>query len=265
MSYIRLTHTSASVGTADVSVFFPDAHPNNLFPSSMRGEYFAHDKSRRYKTLWLLHGAGGDFSNWPLNSMIMRYCLARGLVVVMPTIDNRFGLTREGDYMAYLTGELPKYLRFLMPLSDKREDNFVAGLSYGGYFAYLAAMTYPEKYSCAGSFSSPIDVAMDVGRHGDRPFGFPTPGEVPGSRWDIFSLAEKLKAAGADIPRLYQSCGTEDFTWDMNVSARDKLRALGLDHTWEEGPGSHNFEFWDAYLKRFVDWLGLETLSEEGA
>lgn len=259
MSYIRLTHQSQSVGTADVSVFFPETSTVSLFPASDKVTYPKHDKARWYKTLWLLHGAGGDYSDWALNSMILRYCLARDLVVVMPTIENRFGLIAGTDYLTYLVDELPKYLRFVFPLSDKREDNYIAGLSYGGYFSYMAALNYPEKYCAVGSFSSPLDVSIDVGHRNGEEFGFPKPEDVPGSKWDVMHLAEKLKNEGTELPRMYQACGTEDFTWEMNIPARDKFLSLGLDYTWVEDPGSHTFEYWDEHLKLFVDWLGLTT------
>ncbi|MBQ1356635.1 MAG: acetylesterase, partial [Solobacterium sp.] len=53
----------------------------------------------------------------------------------------------------------------------------------------------------------------------------------------------------------YQCCGTEDFTYEQNVSFRDFAHKLGVDLTWEEGPGAHNFDFWDPYIRRILHWL----------
>ena len=49
--------------------------------------------------------------------------------------------------------------------------------------------------------------------------------------------------ADVKLPALYQCCGTEDFIYQSNVKFRDYMRALGVDFTYEEGPGVHNFDF----------------------
>ena len=36
------------------------------------------------------------------------------------------------------------------------------------------------------------------------------------------------------------------------------FREAGLDLTYEEGPGNHNWEFWDKYIRHVLDWLPLE-------
>ena len=35
--------------------------------------------------------------------------------------------------------------------------------------------------------------------------------------------------------------------------------ALGVDLTYEEGPGIHNWIFWDAYIQRALNWLPLKN------
>ena len=39
------------------------------------------------------------------------------------------------------------------------------------------------------------------------------------------------------------------------------LQDAGLDVTYEEGPGDHNWDFWDTYIKRIIDWLPLDPES----
>lgn len=75
---------------------------------------------------------------------------------------------------------------------------------------------------------------------------------------DVCRLMRARAAEGASLPRLFQCCGTEDFTYPMNLKVRDCARELGLDLTWEEGPGAHNFDFWDPWIRRILDWLPLD-------
>ncbi len=53
------------------------------------------------------------------------------------------------------------------------------------------------------------------------------------------------------------ACGTEDSLFDANVAFKDKLLADGFDLTWEEGPGVHDWAFWDAYIEKAIKWLPL--------
>ena len=42
------------------------------------------------------------------------------------------------------------------------------------------------------------------------------------------AIALELAAEGASLPRLFQCCGTEDFTYPMNLKVRDCARELGI-------------------------------------
>ena len=56
-------------------------------------------------------------------------------------------------YWTFVTEELPQLARSFFPLSEKREDNFVAGLSMGGYGALKWAFRKPHQFSAAASCS----------------------------------------------------------------------------------------------------------------
>lgn len=56
------------------------------------------------------------------------------LAVVMPSGDNAFyvnGQAANNDYGAFIGEELPRAMRSLFPLSNRRGDTFIAGLSMG--------------------------------------------------------------------------------------------------------------------------------------
>ena len=52
-------------------------------------------------------------------------------------------------------------------------------------------------------------------------------------------------------------CGTEDFLLPENQEYRDFLRGINYPVDWFEGPGSHDWDFWDTFIKMFIDWLPL--------
>lgn len=56
-------------------------------------------------------------------------------------------------------------------------------------------------------------------------------------------------------PRLYIACGTEDFLYDRNICFRDHLIGKGFSYCYEEGPGSHTWEFWDRWIVPALDYM----------
>lgn len=63
---------------------------------------------------------------------------------------------------------------------------------------------------------------------------------------------------------MYLACGVEDSLLEPNREFRDWLLAAGVDVTYEEGPGSHEWDFWNRYIKKVIDWLPLEDDAKAG-
>lgn len=133
----------------------------------------------------------------------------------------------------------------------------------GGYGAFKLALTCPDRYAAAASLSGALDVCETVRAHGrseDKVFLaemrtiFGDVSKVPNSKHDLFTLAKKI-AKSPVKPRLYQCCGTEDFLYADNIRFRDMVRKLPFDHTYEEGPGEHNWEYWDRMIQHVLAWM----------
>src|SRR5690349_7712720 len=90
-----------------------------------------------YRTLYLLHGHSDDHTAWQRWTSIERYVEGLNLVLVMPAVNLSFytDMAHGSKYWQFISDEVPAVARELYSLSFKREDNFVAGLSMGGYGA----------------------------------------------------------------------------------------------------------------------------------
>jgi S-formylglutathione hydrolase FrmB len=218
--------------------------------------------SRRHPTLYLLHGLSDDHTIWLRRTSIERYVAPLGLAVVMPAVGRSFytDMVRGQRYWTFVSEELPALARAFFPLSAAREDNFAAGLSMGGYGALKLALRCPTKFAAAASLSGSADVAGRIAEidPGWRPeweniFGDLT--AIAGSDNDLMALAEKVARSAGPKPALYQWCGTEDFLYQDNLRFRDHVRRLGLDLTYEEGPGTHEWSHWDRQIQRVLEWL----------
>src|SRR5882724_2530549 len=102
---------------------------------------------RGHPTLFLLHGMSDDETIWTRCTSIERYAAPLGLAVVMPNVHRSFytNMLHGYRYWDFVSQELLEKARGFFPLSSAREDNFVAGLSMGGYGALKLALTLPEQ------------------------------------------------------------------------------------------------------------------------
>ena len=88
--------------------------------------------SVKFKTLYLLHGSYGGYNDWPLNTNITTYIEKYNLAVVMPDGENSgYNNTSSGDFLKYISKELPNYLEIMFPLYSSKENRFIAGTFYG--------------------------------------------------------------------------------------------------------------------------------------
>jgi putative tributyrin esterase len=216
-------------------------------------------------TLYLLHGLSDDHTAWQRWTSIERYVEGMNLAVVLPEVHRSFytDMARGGRYWTFISEELPALARDLFPLSARREDNFVAGLSMGGYGALKLALTHPERYAAVAGLSGVADIVTVASEREEEGWEdymksiFGRLDRLRGSRHDLFFLAKQ--AAGADLrPRLFLCCGTEDDLLNDNRRFRDFIRQLHFELTYKEGRGAHDWIYWDAMIQKVLAWLPVQ-------
>lgn len=241
--------------------------PTITYSEVNEGQKDMYEPGTKFQTLYLLHGYSQDQSCWTRYSNIERYATENRLAVVMPGVEHSFytDMAHGNRYWTYVCEELPRVARALFPLSDKREDNFVTGLSMGGYGAFKVALRNPDKFAAAASLSGVLDIANLVESSESKNMitseltdVFGNLSMVKGSDNDLFNLAAKLSGDNTEKPKLFQCCGTEDFLYQDNIRFRDHAVNLGLDMTYIEGKGIHDWNFWDEYIKKVIEWLPLK-------
>jgi putative tributyrin esterase len=226
--------------------------------------------SRRmlHPVLFLLHGLSDDHTMWTRRTAIERYAAARNLAVVMPAVGRSFyqDMASGPRYWTFLSEELPAIVRQFFPLSAERADNFAAGLSMGGYGALRLALAHPRKFAAAASFSGALDYVRrlrDPGKTASRISkaewdSVAGPGaDAASTTSDLQFLAKRVASSSGPKPAIYLSCGTED---DLLADSRAFHRHLdegGYRHHYEEGPGTHDWAYWDGQIERAIAWLPL--------
>ena len=230
---------------------------NVIIPDKPKAERDAGAIDKPFKTLYLLHGLSDDHTIWMRRTSIERYAIEHKIAVVMPA-GNRswYSDTAYGaKYFTFVAEELPKICRsYFKGMSDKREDNMVAGLSMGGYGAFKIGMTYPDRYFACGSLSGAFDV-LRLGKYnlaewrGNWGYELNEPEDLAGSPSDLFDLTKKAAKSGAELPKLYFWCGTEDFLINKNREYKKLLDSLSVEYTYEESEGDHSWKWWDMHIQ----------------
>ena len=224
-------------------------------------------EEKKFKTLYLLHGFLGNYTSWVSGTRIQRWAEERDLCVIMPSGDNAFYVDRPETgncYSRFIGEELVELTRRMFPLSRKREDTFIGGLSMGGFGAMVNGLKYHDTFGAVVSFSGVLELFEEWKKlpagtdcaFQERLFGDFT--AAASSDKNPVWLANKL-AGQKNLPDIYIACGTEDYLISHSRNFRDLLLEKGFCVTYEEGPGGHDWDFWDTYIKKVIDWLPLET------
>lgn len=237
-------------------------------------------ENRKFRTLYLLHGLLGNYTDWLSGTRIQRLAEERNLAVVMPSGDNSFYVDHpesNNRYGEFVGKELVEITRRMFPLSDRREDTFIGGLSMGGFGAMRNGLKYSDSFGAIISLSGALHVFETLNEQGIRAerrdlidheisvFGPLEEAALTDKnpRVLIDLLADK-KASDKNIalPRIYMACGTEDVLVPVNRIYAKLLATKGFEVTYEESQGNHNWDFWDEYIYKALEWLDLGERSQ---
>ncbi len=236
-----------------------------------------YQSDKRYKVLWLLHGTFGDNTDWVRKSMIEQYASELDLIVVMPNSMN----SEYQDWPLSMKGYAPRTFFFdeLMPMvhawlpaSDKREDNFIAGLSMGGDGALKYALMYPQRFAAVASLSAEPCEWDGVATEDASPETMRKLHLWPGAIQNAGGLQNYLKGPEnlwrtlfesgqhVDLPRMYFSCGTKDHGYSNYTAFKAKAMETNLGATFEEFPGyEHEWRVWDLAIQSALRFFRLST------
>lgn len=271
MALLTLNFESQYLGNNHtVGVILPDK-PHGMSPDAFYGS------GKRYKVLWLLHGTFGDYSDWLRKTRIELYACERDLIVVMPSGMNSnyanwpsFG---TGFHMYdYFFQELMPLIYNWFPASDKREDNYIAGLSMGGRGTCVMAMNHPKKFAGACVLSSfPTDLweikqtnSPLWNRMKKATINFETEEEFLNSYQNSWKVLENNVLQGKQMPKLLFGCGEDDPFYPGFLKFKEKADGIGLKADYFSVPNyKHEWRFWDLGIERALDYFEIPKKEED--
>jgi len=246
---------------SDVIVILPTKTVELM--KEMPGYGFYRD-GKKFQTLYLYHGTTGDCWDWLRFSRIESYAQDHMLAVVMPSVQNSSFHNIPGSYryFDYVCDEIPTIMNWTFPLSKKRENTFIAGLSMGGNGVFKCGMARPQRFGAIACLSGGFSIyeMIEKDRSVLHAAAYGAGEKLAGTIEDPFWQSEQIVKEGVDYPELYVCCGTEDpICYESNVKFKKHLDKIGMRYTYHEQPGVHDWDFWDDEIKRILDWLPLKN------
>ena len=208
--------------------------------------------TRRYPVMYMLHGAGGNYTEWSdsfLPEQIDRMIVAdeiEPMIVVMPDDgeSNYFanwdnGGPRWGDYVTEdVVGTIDQRYRTIARASGRA----IGGLSMGGLGALNLGFQHPDVFGVVGSHSPSVRLTPD-----------PTLWFLTGDNfWQNNPIWLAKNASGLESLKIWLDVGSDDI-WLPNIEAvHSTLVAEGLQVEFHEFPGPHEAEYWIEHVPDYL-------------
>lgn len=208
--------------------------------------YYQDKKDKKYPLLILLHGLLNDCNNWTSYARAELYAEEHNIAICSISGENSCYVNHgNNNFFDFIEYELRDFLYGTFPISSKREDNFIAGLSMGGVGALHHAFACPEHYSAVGAFSSVPYLKNPYFK-----------GIFKGD--EIQSSLLKSLMENKEIPYVYMSIGdldNQDYI-KQNKKLVKILKQNSINHEFHiEKNFSHEWRFWDQELEKFLKKL----------
>ncbi len=207
-----------------------------------------YSKDKRYPVLYLLHGIGGDETEWQrfaTPDMLLDNLIADGkavpMIVVMPNGRAQKNDRAEGNVMAHapafavfekdLLEDVIPAIESRYSVVGDREHRALAGLSMGGGQSLNFGLAHLDQFAWVGGFSSaPNTKAPEV--------------LIP----DPQKTKDQLKL-------LWLSCGNKDGLIRFSQQMHRYLKANSVPHIWNVDSHGHDPTHWRNNLYHFAQMI----------
>jgi enterochelin esterase-like enzyme len=203
---------------------------------------------RKYPVLYLLHGIGGDETEWQrfaTPDIILDNLLADGkvepMILVMPNGRAQKNDRPEGNIYAAapafaaferdLLEDVIPAIEAKYSVQSDREHRALAGLSMGGGQSLNFGLAHLDTFAWVGGFSS-------------------APNTKPAAQ-----LVPDPEAARKGLKLLFLSCGNKDGLINISQGVHAYLKGKEVPHVWHVDSHAHDSEEWRGALYYFAQKL----------
>ncbi|ADB37305.1 putative esterase [Spirosoma linguale DSM 74] len=222
-----------------------------------------------YPVLYLLHGGGGQFSDWlkqtPDKMLVHKLADQYNIIIVMPEGEKLSGyldspFQKDNQFETYITKEVVGKIDNTYRTIRDRKGRVITGLSMGGHGALYLSTRHPELYCAAGSMSGAVDLnrkkwkidaefAKRITPEFERILGPENATPDLHAANSVINMVDKMKTNGLKI---IIDCGVDDFLIEPNRELHHRLVYNNTPHEYTERPGAHTWDYWENSLPSHV-------------
>ena len=246
---LLLCWINTRAATVDTALTYSAAMHKNIKAVVVKPDDYSVNK--KFPVLYLLHGAGGTYSDWikndPDKQGIQKLADLYDMLIVCPDgnvtgwyFDSPIDSTYK--YETYVSSELIKYIDDHYSTIKDRSKRAITGLSMGGHGALFLAFRHQDVFGACGSMSGGVDlrpfpnnwdIAKRLGKYSEYP-----------ERWEKNSVINLTYLLTPNSLAITFDCGSEDFFYQVNKNLHEKLLAMNIPHDFTVRPGGHSWEYW---------------------
>jgi enterochelin esterase-like enzyme len=207
-----------------------------------------YDAKEKYPVLYLMHGIGGNETNWTrgqgaahiiLDNLIadkkavpMIIVMPNGRATAQPPSGNAMSdFNFYADFEKDLLGDLIPYVESHYGVKADRDHRALTGLSMGGGQGLNFGINNTDKFAWVGGFSAaPNLAAANVN-------------------------VAKLQRAKDKLSLLWIGCGDQDNLITGSWNLHQGLVTAKIDHVWYVDVGPHAFSVWNNNLYLFAQMI----------
>ena len=211
------------------------------------------DKKQVFPVLYLLHGAGGTFTDWISKvPEIKLYADQHQMIIVCPDggwnswyfdspVDHSY------QYETYITIELVSQIDKLYHTIQNKKGRAITGLSMGGHGAFFLSFRHQGIWGAAGSMSGGLDIRPFFNNWDlDKRLG---PYVSHKENWETHTVENLIYLLDNSNLKLIIDCGVDDFFFQVNERFHKKLMRQNIPHDFITRPGEHNWSYWQNAIK----------------
>lgn len=285
-------------GLQTVEFFSPAVDRTMKYDIVLPPDYGA--ENERYPVLYLLHGYMQNYTVWGRNLAAAFYAAELGdLIIVMPDGGNSWFVNyaesddgRSNNWEDHIIEDVIPHVDANFLTLAQREGRAIAGLSMGGYGAFMLGLRHPEMFVSMASTSGALSYARDRSAAIEQgQIRVPVRSRSPQQQAEIakadefisaiiaipgFSTQDERTPLGTDfltveqaqaydpfqiiytvpksrLPHIYIDSGTEDSLVDVAREFMQLLLVNDVPFEYMQSHGRHNSEYWRRSVGHFMN------------
>jgi enterochelin esterase-like enzyme len=245
-----------SPSTVQVRGFWSDALAREMLYTVYLPEGYVTNPDKRYPVLYMLHGLGGDRTQWEREGLFAAAdeLIQRGeippLIIVTPEGERGYWMDHANNgprFGAYVSEDLVSTIDGLYQTIPTRRARAIGGLSMGGHGALQLALNNPDEFSVIGAHS----VAL---RRRSQAFDFFGDGQYYKAH-DPVSLCDEDHGLTKRF-KIWLDIGDADPWYGAAKAFHQQLESEGIPHVWQVYPGGHDDNYWKAHVADYLRFYG---------